>query len=654
MIPADLTATAGWQGKGSFDPAEHSGSLELTSLHWPPAGQPPVDADARLEYRLPRLTLDVDHLHATREPFTLDLKGKLAERQLDLTTLTVADASGTLVSGSASAPLPGNPADWQALLKCEDPWQLILDTEPLDLTRVNQLLPADKAIPATGSLQVKVKITGSPANPVIQASIDGSKLQPAGEQQAVPPSELHLQIETRDHRLEINGILQAKDWPELTLRAGAPLRIRQWADQPDTLLDTPLDARAVLPPIDLARLITPPQSIKKLTGTLSADIGLAGTPRQPKFDGGATLRQFELETTDQRTPDIRNGNAELKLAGTRLTLARLECTASGGTLRGSGSVDLADPKNPLIDLRLDDVKALPAWRDDSTIVRADASLRLAGTLADATVSGRIDIVQSLFFRDFEIIPIGMPFTTPSAPSLPSIDPPARAAAGPLVPAPFGDWKLDLAIRTGDPFLIRGNLAKGNITGEVRVGGTLGQPRPAGTLDLRDFEADLPLSRLKVPNGKITFRPDAPFEPALEIRGRSVLRPYEVTIFIGGTSANPLVTMTSNPPLPENEILTLLATGATSDQLENSNAAFTKFVQLLLEEARRGRLRYGKQLKPVLELLRDVDFRVGEIDPYTGRDFSSVTVPVNDRWLTSFSFDDDGRSRAVLIFLTRFK
>ena len=155
-------------------------------------------------------------------------------------------------------------------------------------------------------------------------------------------------------------------------------------------------------------------------------------------------------------------------------------------------------------------------------------------------------------------------------------------------------------------------------------------------------------------GKVRFRPEAPFAPALEIRGTSELRPYEINVFVHGTAAAPEISFTSSPPLPENEILTLLATGATSTDLERQGAASNKAIQLLLEEARRGRLRYGKFLKPVLEVLKDVDVRIGEVDAYTGRDYTSATLRLGDRWLTSFSIDDDNRSRGLLIFVLRFR
>ena len=91
-----------------------------------------------------------------------------------------------------------------------------------------------------------------------------------------------------------------------------------------------------------------------------------------------------------------------------------------------------------------------------------------------------------------------------------------------------------------------------------------------------------------------------------------------------------------------------------NDLERQGAASNKAIQLLLEEARRGRLRYGKFLKPVLEVLKDVDVRIGEVDAYTGRDYTSATLRLSDRWLTSFSIDDDNRSRGLLIFVLRFR
>jgi len=651
-LPEQLLAKGNCTGKGSIDPPHHEGSLRLDSFRWHPPESPPIEATAQASYQYPDLKLGIESLHASYGEYVGELRADLENNKLTIHQLDAGHGGEPLFTLKGTTPVPENPADWQALLKLEDPWKIDLSTESLDLSRLAALLPRDTLPPLTGSASTTLAIAGSPSSPTVTGKIALTKAGTT-DSEKLPPADLTIDLETHGGELAADGILRIPDLPAISLTVGIPLRPAEWLNDPDFPAELPLRGRAEVPAIDLSKLPQITTDTGSITGTFDAAIDLAGTPQKPRFTGRASLRQFEFTPTDVRITPVRNGQAELKLDGNRINLTRLECDSAGGTLRGTGSADITDFKNPVLDLRIEG-KALPAWRSDSTIVRTDTSLRLSGTPAEATISGSIDVVQSLFFRDFEIIPIGIPFTTPSAPSLPRIDPTASKVTGSQVPAPFDSWKLDVDLRTRDPFLIRGNLAQGSITGEVRLRGTLGKPRPTGTLDIREFEAELPLSRLKISSGRAIFRPESPFEPRLEIHGRSILRPYDVNIFIGGTTANPLITLTSNPPLPENEILTLLATGSTSSQLESSNAAFTKFIQLMIEEARRGRLRYGKQLQPVLEVLKDVDFRVGEIDPYTGRDFTSVTVPFSDRWLTSFSFDDEGRNRAVLIFVTRFK
>jgi hypothetical protein len=651
-LPDQLAATGNATGKGCFDPPHHEGSIRLDSFTWKPAGSDPVQATARADYRYPDLKLAIQSLHASHGDYIADLRANLENQKLTIHQLDARHGDEPLFSLEATTSVPGNPADWQALLKLDDPWKIDLTAESFDLSRLAKLLPEENLPPLTGSADATLAIAGSPSSPTVSGKITLAKAG-AADSESLPPADLTLDLETHAGELSADGILQLPGLPAISLTAGIPLRPAEWLDDPDFQDSLPLRGRAEIPAIDLSKLPQIATDKGSIAGTFNATIDLAGTPKKPTFTGSAALRQFEFIPADERIAAVQNGSVELKLDGDRIYLTRLECDSAGGKLNGAGSLDISEIKNPRFDLRIKGGE-LPAWRSDSTIVRVNPTLRLTGTPADATISGQIDVVQSLFFRDFEIIPIGIPFTTPSAPKLPTIDPAVQKVTGSRLPDPFKNWNLDVTVSTRDPFLIRGNLAQGSITADVRIGGTLGQPSPSGALDVRNFEAELPLSRLRITSGRATFRPDAPFEPKLEIRGRSVLRPYDVNIFVSGTPGKPLVTLTSNPPLPENEILTLLATGSTSSQLESTDAAFTKFIQLMLEEARRGRLRYGKQLQPVLEVLKDVDFRIGEVDPYTGRDFGSVTVPLTDRWLTSISFDDEGRNRAVIIYVTRFK
>lgn len=101
-------------------------------------------------------------------------------------------------------------------------------------------------------------------------------------------------------------------------------------------------------------------------------------------------------------------------------------------------------------------------------------------------------------------------------------------------------------------------------------------------------------------------------------------------------------------------MTLLATGTTSDGLEDSQAATSRAMQLLIEELRRGRFLFGKQLRPVLGLLDDVDFSLAENDPYDSESFNSARVKLSDKWFVSAGLSEEGQQRVMAIYRLRFR
>ena len=332
-------------------------------------------------------------------------------------------------------------------------------------------------------------------------------------------------------------------------------------------------------------------------------------------------------------------------------MKNLKATVAGGSLQGGGSLAIDKGKPGALDFRITG-NHLPLLRNDSLIVRANADLRLAGTLERAALTGTVGVVDSLFYRDIELLPIGTPFTAPSAAALPKIDAPANPAAA--MPEPFRNWNLNVLVRTENPFLIRGNFATGTVDVNLRVGGTFGKPAPDGEVKISDFQAALPFSTLKVRTGTVRFKPASGFDPVLEIRGTAEPRPYRVSVFVYGRASNPQLVLTSNPPLPENEIMTLLATGTTTSGLENPQAASSRAMQLLAEELRRGRFAVGKRLRPLLGLLDRVDFSLAEADPYSSDSFSTATLSLTDRWYLSAGMGAEGDSRVMGIWRLTFR
>ena len=434
--------------------------------------------------------------------------------------------------------------------------------------------------------------------------------------------------------------------PAAQVTGRMPFRPVVWAEHPEMLMDESFTARADVQRLDLSKFATMAPGIKKLAGRASGSIDAAGTIAKPALKGRIDLTEVALEMVDESIPTITGGTLAMDLAPDKITLADLRADCAAGALRGSGSLTLVDGMPGMLDFRVSGNR-LPVLRNESMIIRADADLRLAGEYPRPSLTGSITVMDSLFYRDIELLPIGVPFTTPSAAAVPGIDAPENP--GEKVPALFRDWPLDMRLRTGNPFLIRGNFAEGKIVADLQLRGTLGQPVPDGEVRIHDLKAALPFSTLEVRKGTLRFTPETGFDPLLEIRGSSNPRPYRVNGYVYGRASDPQLILTSSPPLPENEIMTLLATGTTTSGLQDPQTASARALQLLAEEMRRGRFGVGRQLRPLLGLLDRVDFTLAESDPYSGDTFSTATLALTDRWFLSAGMSDEGDTRLLGIW-----
>ncbi len=636
--------SASLNGEGDFSENIHRGRLALENHQLERDGSPVVSANASINYDWPSSVV-AEALEIRCEEQTVRAAASFGGGWLEIERLQWSDGGRDLLRGTARLPVPEDPGAWRETL-AEDTRPLAADltTEVLPLSLLNPWLPAAE-MDADSTGKAELRISGSYAMPEIDASLEFRDVRRAGESK-VPSADLDLKLAARDGHVKADGSLTTPGYPAVTLTAAMPFRPAQWAREPATALEEPLEARAELPRLDLAKLAGFVPGVRKLGGSASGRIVVTGPLGTPSIDGRLDLADVSLETAVEKIPPVSAAGASIAFTPERVSLSGLRATIAGGTLRGGGSLTLTDGKPGVFDFQITG-KSLPLLRDDSMIVRADADLRLAGEHPRPSLTGSVAVVNSLFYRDIELLPLGVPFTTPSAAKPPGIDPPANPAAG--LPAPLRDWPLDLRVTTGNPFLIRGNLARGEVTADLRIRGTLGNPLPDGQIRISDLTAELPFSSLEVKRGALRFTPETGFDPILDIRATANPRPYSVNGYVYGRASDPQLVLTSSPPLPENEIMTLLATGTTTSGLENPQAASSRALQLLAEETRRGRNFIGRQLRPLLTPLDRVDFTLAEDDPYSSDSYSTATLSLTDRWFLSAGMSDDGDTRVLAIW-----
>jgi hypothetical protein len=574
----------------------------------------------------------------------LHLSGKLTE------------PSGDLLDLKGRFPL--TPEKWlkDADSLMDEPLAFTAHTPRIDLRRLQQFAATPlssfvKDMPIEGTAQATLNISGTLAKPAIDGKITATKVRDPSLTD-VPPCDLVVTLTTIDEQLRLSGKITEPSGDLLDLKGRFPLTPEKWSKDPDSLMDEPLAFTANTPRIDLRRLQRLAPTVSDLSGIAQINVKVAGTIREPDLSVDAMIRADRARLSNSPISDFRNSKINLKFNNNTITISPSQITAAGGTIDFSGSVTLGEI--PLLDLSFRGVNTL-LWRGADYSLRADPVLTLKGPFETARLTGTIPIVESIIYKDVEILPFGVPTKEIERPEVPDL---SAFASDELysLPEPFANWPIDVAIVTKDPILIRGNLVKGELLADARLGGTLGEITTSGKITSQNLKADLPFAKLIIENGTVDLNDKNLTDPSISVRGNSKVAGYNIQLYITGPVSKPAISITSEPPLPESEILMLLSTGSTTSTLNNRSVASQKALQYLLQGLRR---RYGKQdakglLQRLLKNLDEVDLSLGDYNRFSGRHATSATIDISDQWAISTSIDGEGNGRNMVIFSFRFQ
>ena len=498
---------------------------------------------------------------------------------------------------------------------------------------------------ASGVLNVKLDAKGTIAD--LDARLDVQIRELRSETvKSLEPATFDLTALAQHDQLSIQGKLQQSRIQPLELTANLPFDIPKIARQRKIPDDTPITAKLQLPrsSVNFIRQFIP--DIDTLDGDLALDVDAKGTFGDPILSGTGDITINLGRFHNATLPTLRDFKARITFARNAFTLEQFGGELAGGRFTMGGRVTFPKLTQAELDLQFKADTVLVARNDDLT-ARADADLKITGPFLSATVTGSAALTNSQFLKNIDLIPIGLPGRP--APQ-PLADRPEISFPDP----PLRDWKFDIALKTKDPFLIRGNLANGGAIADMHVTGTGGRLILDGTVRLENVEATLPFSRLQVSYGILYFDPNDSFNPRIELQGTSIIRDYIIHVYVYGTSLAPEAIFSSEPPLPQEEIISLLATGTTREQLTGSNSVLASRASMLLVQQlyrkifKKGQ---GSQTNSVFDRL-DVDF--GTVDPRTGQQQATARLRINDQFSVIGDLGVGGDYRGMVKYVIRFR
>ncbi|MDD5563994.1 MAG: translocation/assembly module TamB domain-containing protein [Thermoanaerobaculaceae bacterium] len=269
---------------------------------------------------------------------------------------------------------------------------------------------------------------------------------------------------------------------------------------------------------------------------------ISGTDAAPRFEGTARVSDGSLRVPGLPEPATRIAGV-LEFTPEAVKLDGVAFAILGGTGVCSGSILLSPQFGLDLALRLNAVR-WPLITGLTPILSGD--VRLVGTLQDLSLSGKAVLKHTVFRRDLDLQKL----------VLEQIRAPERARATEGSP-----MALNLAVDVPSTLEVDTPLARLVARGDLRIVGTTARYGVLGRLEaLPGGELDFAGNRYDLDRASVTFMSPDRIEPHLDILARTTVQTYEVTVGLNGTLDRLTPTFSSNPPLPEMDVVSLVSTG----------------------------------------------------------------------------------------------
>lgn len=304
--------------------------------------------------------------------------------------------------------------------------------------------------------------------------------------------------------------------------------------------------------------------LREATGRVSATATTRIVDDEWTYSLQSRLEDGELVFRDWNAR-FRRTNVGIDLEPGRLALNDLSTELRGGTIRGSGSIGWG--ANGIEEVGASaQVERVQFVRNSDLRVRASGELSLEGPWSAPHLRGAVTIDRGVYDRNY------YPKIT-SGNSLPfdlfSFEEPFLARLG-----------LNVTVRPQGKLLIRNNVIEVSPYGRLTLGGTGRQPVLTGDLTATAGTVRLPHVRLTIQRAAVRFPDDDPFRPQLEFSGEGSVGGYTVSCIAEGPLEAPRASFTSDPYLPDEDVLLLVATGYQRAQLEDERIEQIAAIEVL--------------------------------------------------------------------------
>ncbi|WP_196259771.1 translocation/assembly module TamB domain-containing protein [Pelagibacterium limicola] len=434
--------------------------------------------------------------------------------------------------------------------------------QALDIALTISALPLDIAntiapeLGLSGTLDGTAQISGTPSDPRATFSLAGSGLRAAAIADfGIAPLSLSAEGSFANNQVTLSAArVTGAQGLGATLQGNIPLD--------GNGLDVALNGSIPLSLLNPFVAETGAQAI----GTANLDARITGSLDAPQFAGSLSIAGAEYIDPGLALR-LQNIAVNASLSANAITINSASAQlATGGAVSATGTVGLDANFTSNVQISLDNAR----YADGNLVVATlNGNLNFSGPLINGgLLSGNVAVARADI-----TIPEGM---RPDSPLI-AVDhrnaPPhvlqtlararvdERAVGGVAAPVPLA---LDVTISAPNQVFLRGRGLDAEVGGQVRVTGNVNAIEPVGGFELIRGRLTILGQRIDFESGMVTLMGD--LDPFIDLVARTEGEGITVFVTVSGRASAPEISFTSQPMLPEDEVLARLLFNRSVGQL----------------------------------------------------------------------------------------
>ena len=284
------------------------------------------------------------------------------------------------------------------------------------------------------------------------------------------------------------------------------------------------------------------------SGTVAVNMTVSGTLQQPVTQGRLEISHGGIAYIDLPSA-LSDINGSLLFNQNRFQVENLTAHTGGGLVTFGGYATWYNGQlNFDVNLQEREVRLRYPPGVSST---ADADLHFVGSSAASTLSGDITVTRLAVTPGFDFAAYLV--RSSRAPALPQTNPVLNRI------------RLDVHVVTTPELEMQTAIVRLSGEADLRVRGTAAKPVLLGRADVLEGQVYFNGTKYELERGEVAFTNPVTTTPVLDLQATTHVRDYDITLTLSGEPSKLKVSYRSEPPLPEADIITLVALGRTTQE-----------------------------------------------------------------------------------------